>query len=220
MQPGNQDEDAGSFIEAARREQIVAAAIATIAAEGFARASFVRIAKRASISPGLITYHFRTKDALITAVLDRIGARLDAAMEGGPEPVTGYADALRRIVTGHVLHCAHYPEDMEARREIITTATSPAVRRRISEGGESGRAELVEFLAEGQREGEFRAFDPDVFAGALLAAMQAVPRELRRRPADAGADYARELADLFEAAATGRAPVTPPDEKEEQEEQD
>ncbi|SDL41986.1 DNA-binding transcriptional regulator, AcrR family [Nonomuraea maritima] len=206
MQPGQQDEGSGSFIEAARREQIVAAAIAVIAAEGFTRASFVRIAKRASISPGLITYHFRTKDALIRAVLDRIAARLDAAMQGSPEPVMSYTDALRRIVTGHVLHCVRHPDEMEARREIITSATSPAVRRRIAEHGESGRAELAGFLAEAQRAGEFRAFDPDAFAGALLAAMQAVPKELGRRPAGSGEAYARELADLFETAATGSPP--------------
>ena len=183
----------------------MAAAITAIAAEGFAGASFVRIAKRASISPGLITYHFKTKDALIRAVLDRIGSRLDTAMEGGPEPVSSYPDALRRILTGHTLHCVHHPDDMAARSEIIMAATSPAIRREIAERGEEGRAELVAFLAEGQREGEFRAFDPHVFAGALLAAMQAVPKELSLRPADAGEDYTRELADLFVTAATGGA---------------
>ncbi|WP_285778361.1 TetR/AcrR family transcriptional regulator [Microtetraspora sp. NBRC 13810] len=180
------------------------AAIATIAAEGFARASFVRIAERASISPALITYHFKTKDKLIGAVLDQVGSRLDSAMEGGPEPVASYEDGLRRILTGHVLHCVRAPEDMAARREIGTAASSPAIRRRIAEQQETGRAELAAFLAEGQREGEFREFDPDAFAGAMLAAMQAVPGELRRRPADAGEDYARELAGIFVTAAIGR----------------
>jgi Bacterial regulatory proteins, tetR family len=48
-----------TFIEAARRNQIVAAAIDTIAEVGYARASFARIAARAGISPGLISYLYR-----------------------------------------------------------------------------------------------------------------------------------------------------------------
>jgi AcrR family transcriptional regulator len=55
------EDGAETFVEAARRDQIVRAAIETIAEEGYARASFVRIAQRASISPGLITYHFRPR---------------------------------------------------------------------------------------------------------------------------------------------------------------
>ena len=35
--------------------------MATIAEEGLAKASFAKIAARAKISPGLITYHFDTR---------------------------------------------------------------------------------------------------------------------------------------------------------------
>ncbi|GAA3076620.1 TetR/AcrR family transcriptional regulator [Streptosporangium carneum] len=205
MQTAKDGDGGESFIEAARREQIMAAAIATIAEEGFARASFVRISKRASISPGLITYHFGTKDELVRKVLDHVGSRLDKAMEGGPEPVASYEEGLRRILTGYVRHCARHPEDMAALREINTATTSPAVLREVTERDESGRGELIAFLVEGQRAGEFRGFDPEVFTDAMFATMQAVPKRLRQRPETECEDYARELADIFVKAATDGA---------------
>ncbi|CAL9379390.1 HTH-type transcriptional regulator BetI [Nocardiopsis dassonvillei] len=212
MQPGTGPEESGeTFVEAARRDQIVRAAIAAIAEEGYARASFVRIAQRASISPGLITYHFRTKERLIRRVLADIDARLDKAMEGGEEPLEGFEDGLRRIVTGHVDHCARNPEEMAARREIMSAATLPeSLRSSIAEGERAGRAEFTGFLAEGQRHGEFRPFDTEVFTDAVFAAMSAAPGILRGRPGTSAASYGRELADLFCAAATGRPPAGAP----------
>ncbi|WP_190394859.1 TetR/AcrR family transcriptional regulator [Nocardiopsis deserti] len=208
MQPvdSGDGETRRSFIEEARRGQIVRAAVETIAEEGYARASFVRIAARASVSPGLITYHFRTKERLLRQVLEYVNARLDRAMEGGPEPLAGFEDALLRIVTGHVMHCSRHPQEVAVRQEISGADVPASVREWIARGQEAGRAELVGFLTEGQGHGEFRAFDTEVFTDALFAALNAVPGRLRRRPVEEHEDYARELARLFSAAATGRGP--------------
>ena len=58
-----------TFIETARRAQIVDAAIDTIAEVGYARASLGRIAARAGISRGLISYHFAGKEELIGEIV-------------------------------------------------------------------------------------------------------------------------------------------------------
>jgi TetR/AcrR family transcriptional regulator, fatty acid metabolism regulator protein len=68
MQPGEVTSER-TFIETARRAQIVAAAIDTIAEAGYAHMSFARIAGRAGISRGLISYHFAGKDDLIKQVV-------------------------------------------------------------------------------------------------------------------------------------------------------
>ncbi|MFD3685352.1 TetR/AcrR family transcriptional regulator [Nocardiopsis sp. NPDC058631] len=204
MQPVESPDGERSFIEGARRKQIVTAAIEAIAEEGYSRASFVRIAARASISPGLITYHFKTKEKLIREVLAHIESRLDRAMEGGPEPLEGFEDGLRRIVTGHITHCASHPREMAARREVVSAPLPPALQEHVAREGDAGRAELVAFLTEGQRHGEFRSFDPEVFTDALFAALGSAPRAVERRPAEEHAAYARQMADLFAAAATGR----------------
>ena len=59
---------ARTFTESARRAQIVTSAIDVIAEDGYAKASFSRIAKHAGLSStGMISYHFAGKDDLITA---------------------------------------------------------------------------------------------------------------------------------------------------------
>jgi len=56
-------------METARRAQIMAAAIDTIAEAGFAGASFAHIAGKLGISRGLISYHFAGKDDLVKEVI-------------------------------------------------------------------------------------------------------------------------------------------------------
>lgn len=197
-----------TFVEAARRDQIVAAAVQVIAAHGFAKASFTRIAAQAGISPGLITYHFRAKDALLLAVVAEVDARLDAAMSQDPEPAS-YAEALERMLAGFVRHCAHHPDEMLARNEVLHAGSSTALRRMATEHGRSGAAELVAFLAEGQGYGEFGDFDAEVFADTLLAAMSAVPQQLRDRPDIDAEARAGEFAALFVRAALADARPAP-----------
>ena len=75
-----------SFIEQARREQIVDTAIRTIATRGYSRTSLAEIAREAGISKGVISYHFEGKGELIEEILSRllrepaefIKARVDA----------------------------------------------------------------------------------------------------------------------------------------------
>ena len=69
-----------TFIEAARRAQIVAAAIETIAAVGYSQASLARIAERAGISKGVIGYHFAGKDDLLREVVAEVLARAEEFM--------------------------------------------------------------------------------------------------------------------------------------------
>ncbi|MBV9802070.1 MAG: TetR family transcriptional regulator, partial [Solirubrobacterales bacterium] len=61
--------DSRTFIEQARRAQIVGVAIDTIAELGYAQASLARIAERAGISKGVIAYHFAGKEDLIAEVV-------------------------------------------------------------------------------------------------------------------------------------------------------
>ena len=58
-----------TFTEQARRQQIVGAAIDTIAEVGYGQASLARIAARVGISKGVISYHFAGKDDLMKQVV-------------------------------------------------------------------------------------------------------------------------------------------------------
>ncbi|GEM_PF-4098691 len=61
-----------SFIEVARRSQIIEATIVVLAEKGYTNTTFVRIAEQAGFRPGLISYYFKNKDELTYEVLATI----------------------------------------------------------------------------------------------------------------------------------------------------
>ena len=58
-----------TFIEEARRAQIIQCAADVIAESGYARATMAEIAKRARIAKSVISYHFADKNDLIQEVI-------------------------------------------------------------------------------------------------------------------------------------------------------
>src|SRR5882757_8135366 len=66
------EDDGSSFIHAARRKQLIESAIEVIAEVGLARASTVRIAQRAGVSRGVLTYHFRDRAELVEHVVQAV----------------------------------------------------------------------------------------------------------------------------------------------------
>jgi AcrR family transcriptional regulator len=59
-------------IASIRREQIVEAAVAIIAERGLPRLSLSEIENRIGMSRGQLTYYFKTKEAILLAVFDRL----------------------------------------------------------------------------------------------------------------------------------------------------
>src|ERR1700760_2770908 len=70
-----------TFTETARRAEIGAAAIDTIAELGYGQASLARIAETAGTSKGVIIYHFGGKDELMRELVAEVVARGVAHME-------------------------------------------------------------------------------------------------------------------------------------------
>ncbi len=94
------------------RERIVEAALAAFAARGFHGASTRDIARRAGTNQGLITYHFRSKDALWRAAADRIFGRLGKRMTerlAAPLP-DDPRERIREGIRVYVRFAAEHPE--------------------------------------------------------------------------------------------------------------
>jgi AcrR family transcriptional regulator len=96
----------------ATRERIVAAALKAFAEKGFRGASTRDIARRARTNQGLITYHFRSKDALWRAAVEQIFGRLEkrlaehtAALESD-DP----RERVRALIREYVRFTAAHPE--------------------------------------------------------------------------------------------------------------
>lgn len=204
MQPGNESDAQSasrSFIEAARRAQIVRAAIETIAEVGYAKASFARIARRAGISAGLISYHFSGRDELIRQIVLDVNASMDRALTERAEGQRSYVGALRAVIEGFVHYCAEHRPEMLALGQIFSATGGDEDGKRLAGAEHEGSLkELEEMLREGQDAGEFRAFSSRLMAVTLLAAMEAVPAELYSKPGTDVDAYANELATAFELA--------------------
>ena len=202
MQPENRPGDQKrSFIEDARRGQIVAAAIETIAEIGYAKASFVQIARRAGISPGLITYHFAKREELMKQVMLTVHDSMDRALTARSEGAESYCAVVRGMVEGFVHYCAERPAELIAIGQIASAARDAEAAREWYRGQSAETlTEIEAVFRAGQECGELRQFSPRVMAVSVIGAMEAVPAELMARPETDVAQYAKELADLFEFA--------------------
>jgi TetR/AcrR family transcriptional regulator, transcriptional repressor of bet genes len=85
-----------------RRRQIVEALLRVMAERGYERASVAEIAREAGLAPGLVHYHFATKQEILLSLVDALaegaGQRIDERLAGaGAEPlsrVDAFIDAL------------------------------------------------------------------------------------------------------------------------------
>lgn len=80
---------------AARRRQILDAAAACFAREGFHRTSMQDIVQESGISAGLIYRYFTGKDDMIAAIVDEWHERRTTLL--GADPAEGYLDVLRAV---------------------------------------------------------------------------------------------------------------------------
>jgi AcrR family transcriptional regulator len=195
--------DVGRSVAAtARRAQIVAATIETIADVGYRQASFERIAQRAGLSSKrLISYHFAGKDELIGAVVADVYAAMGQFMR---ERVEGQPDAratLRAYIGALVGFIATHRPQMQALMSVFLDHRGEDDARTYDTGAErAALGPVEEILRAGQRGGEFREFDTFVMASTIQRAIDGLPFLLRTAP-DLDLDaYAEELVTLFDLA--------------------
>jgi AcrR family transcriptional regulator len=203
-------EPSRTFTETARRAQLIAAAIDTIAKLGYGQASLARIAETAGTSKGVIIYHFGGKDELIRELVAEVVARGVAYMEPQVDAEPTGAGKLRAYIESNLAFMRDNRNHMVAIVEIVLNARAADGSRLYDFAiQDEGVAALQGLLAYFQGTGEFRAaFDPHVMAMAIRAAINAVPMQLARDPALDVGHHAHELADLFHLAT--RPAESPP----------
>jgi AcrR family transcriptional regulator len=186
-----------TFIENARRAQIVEAATETIAELGHARASFAQIAKRAGLSStGLISYHFADKDELIEQVVVTIYSAMAQFMAQRMEGQSSASGALRAYIEANVAFIGTHRTQMQALLDIFMhgglhydTTTEQEVLSPVEA-----------ILRQGQEAGEFRAFDTRVVATVIQRAIDGLPFLLAATPDLDVNVYSHEVATLFDLA--------------------
>jgi AcrR family transcriptional regulator len=84
--------------EEARREALIEATLALVAAGGVEAATVRAIAARAGVTPGLIRHYFQTKEALLAEAFGALMGRMIAAADQRAQPAGDPRDRLARFV--------------------------------------------------------------------------------------------------------------------------
>ncbi|MGP4040136.1 TetR/AcrR family transcriptional regulator [Gracilibacillus sp. D59] len=151
-----------SFITQARREQIIKATIDTLDEIGYKNISLAKIAKKAKVSTGLISYHFSDKEDVLNNTLvyllknqyEYIKEKIDESKSANDQLIT-FIDASLAYQATHYVHNV-------ALIEIIFNARTPdnIPYYKLSDDDEDPLYNLLqEILRSGQEAKEFSRFD-------------------------------------------------------------
>lgn len=194
-----------SFIEVARRAQIIACAIDTIAELGYGQASLAKIAKRAEISKSVISYHFTNKDVLIQQVVNEIYATASASISPRIDAETTAAGVLRTFIEASAEFYRSHHKHMLVLMDIWANARKESGTHLDTTVHASELTNLEIVLNQGQQDGEFRAFSSRVMAVTVRQALNGLLLLLRDDPNLDLDAYTEELVTIFDSA-TRKAP--------------
>ncbi|UFN46425.1 TetR/AcrR family transcriptional regulator [Nocardioides okcheonensis] len=192
-----------SVASSARRAQILDATIAVVAEEGFARATFARIAERGGLSSTrLISYHFAGKDDLVAALVEHVVAGIGEHVGSRVSAADTARGRLAAYVEGVVSYADTHRAPMSALLQVAMAGAGGSAM-----DAPSDLSHLERILRGGQEAGEMRSFDVAVMATTIQRAVETVPLALQADPDLDCAAYARELVELFDRAtrAEGRS---------------
>jgi AcrR family transcriptional regulator len=192
-----------TFVDVARRAQLVECAIDAIADVGYRKASLAEIARRAGITKGAIFYHFANREELIEAVFahvmtagaDLIGSRLREADTPREE--------LRAYVRAFVESLHVNPRAIRVMLTIGENLTDEQGRSRLLHDPglqEMALAPIADILRRGQEAGEFGAFEVRSMAMMIRATLEAMPTYTIAYPGLDIDAYGADLVTFFERA--------------------
>ncbi len=194
-----------SVTEAARRAQIIGATIGTIADLGYHKATFAKIKERAGLSSTrMISYHFTNRAGLMQAVLSTVvetKGRFLQERTAGKIPPGDRRGHLRAHIETSIAFLRDYPECVRVLDEMAAAgedADGWAMTQIVV--SDMRMHALARQLKQGQAEGVFGDFSPEVMAMSVAQAIDGVAALYAKDPTLDLDKYGREVADLFERA--------------------
>ena len=88
----------------ATRNKLLQAAREVFAVKGLDLARIDEITEKADVGKGTFYYHFKTKERLIGALIERTLGELSSALEEGCSGASDLREMLDRLITAHLLH--------------------------------------------------------------------------------------------------------------------
>ena len=153
-----------------RRALILSAAQDIIAEQGYPAASARTVAARCGISPGTLTYHFPSIDALLGAALREASIEYTHSAINLARELPGAADRLMSLIDAALPSSAGSLRNWRLWIEYWARASHhPDLAALHSERYAEWRSTFAQIVAAGVESGEFRAVDPASTALTLVA---------------------------------------------------
>jgi AcrR family transcriptional regulator len=189
-----------------RREQMLRAALDVIAERGFADARIADIAERTGISPALVIYYFKTKEALLTEAIRFYEDRWYAEGRRRLAALQSNASRLTELVAMNLLDDGQ-PDSPDSWRLWLDfwgqAARNPEVAEVRRRSDERWRAMIEAVVQAGQQAGEFAHVDPGPFVICLNALMDGLTVQIALREPAVGPSAAFEFSMRFAARELG-----------------
>jgi len=164
------------------REALLAAAMAEFAEKGLDVPSLDSICARAGFTRGAFYVHFRDRDELVAAVMERVVGLLLEAVIGGEDGAGDLAASVGRYTAlaahglddvgrrpdGNDVHAAGLPPAVPFHQVLAACQRSEGTRERMVSVLRRGTARLAELAAADQKAGRVRAGVPPAELASLL----------------------------------------------------
>lgn len=159
-----------SFIEDARRKQIIESAIETIAAQGYQRATLDLIAENVNVTKGVITYHFANKDELIECVMERILQEQRQHREARVSAGSSAWEKLQAFIQADIDFFTTFPQFQTALVELWGSITTRDEKKAFENSAYRPPHLLLEgILRQGLSDGLFTDFNSTETAAVIIA---------------------------------------------------
>lgn len=162
--------------EEERRDQILTAALKVAARDRLDQLTVRRVASEAGLSPGLVFFHFGSKEGLLVALLDRLIAELIPADTGERIPEASTArDRLLAMIHREIARLPEERDEIELFFDFWVMGTRhPAIRKRIRAALAAYRASFQPIAADviAEERGRFPDTTAEDLAGLIVGFLQ------------------------------------------------
>lgn len=159
-----------------RRAEIVDALLRVMADQGWAKATIARIAREAGLTPGLLHYHFPSKQAILLELVHRIESEHETRMKKVSAGAKTPTERVKAMVLAYLK--AGDEEDASAMASWVTIVAEairqPEVRDAFSEAIVRLTAPMRTAIQEGLDSGDFKVgvLDAEACAAGIMACVQ------------------------------------------------
>lgn len=167
--------DTKDNLERERKKQILDAAERVFSERGFDRARMDDIVRASGLSKGALYWYFKSKDAIIRALLERVFIGEMNEAQALVEASGSASERLARFVELAVREYRRFENLLPLAYEFIALAyRSKAVRETLAGYFEGYTDFVTQIVEQGVKRGEFKPCDPETVAVSLIGMYEGI----------------------------------------------